>query len=431
MHPDDDAAALTIRPAWMIVRRFMASRAGRRFGQIAVDLAVELGITAAIEMIRRALGWGGLSRDESNALRELQRFVGDLEQSIRRNGNEIRAVREEMEQRHGWTQRQLNLLDQRVAGVDRRLREVETRLLRVERKTTAQAQELRQVRRTLIDQHGRIVELEGAVADHNGRITDLEGRTVRLEDLAADNRVRIDGLTVRVEDLEDRMSSVEGVARANQDRSRSNETRLDRDGYYDKHLFALSLQALYPRAQGGDGGLLGGAFDVTYLFSEFLGVFGSFTLAPTRAHTAPGYALSTDPSRAATLVWDHYAGFVGAYADVLPGNQPVALRIGAGVGLVVNDLIEMPADAGSFDRSETTSLDRRTNAAALARIDLGFSPKLFPFEPFATVGVSAMLDPVAFDHPALVSNEFGTAVQYVAAGFRYRWTTADQYNGRR
>lgn len=421
----------------------LAQRAARvlyrspRVRRAVGSLARELGLAVVSEVVSRHLGWEGLSDSDRAALRELQQLADDLQGSLRRHGQDIGAVRADLERRHGYTLRRLEQLGARVDEVDRRLYRAERSLGRLDRLTSRQRAELGAVRRTLVDYRGRIVTLERATLDHEDRLVDLDGRLVELEELVRQDRVRIDGLEADVRDLRAIQADLQrqvddnrgGVARNREDVDR-NTGRLDRDGYYDKHVFSIGVQALYPNAaNGGDGGLLGGSVDVGYLFGEHFGVFAQALLAPTRAQTASGYALTTDPSRPGTLAWDHYAGFVGGYLDVLPGTQPVTARVGVGGGVVVNELTETPDDAGVLDRTETAVLDRRTNAALLARLDLGVSPGLFPFEPFVTVGVSAMLDPVAFEDPALLSDEFGTGVFFGAAGVRYRFSTASHYGG--
>ena len=76
----------------------------------------------------------------------------------------------------------------------------------------------------------------------------------------------------------------------------------------------------------------------------------------------------------------------------------------------MNELSEGPLDATPFDRSENVVLERRTTAALLVRGDVGFAPRQFPLESFLSIGISAMLDPVSFEHERLTDSEFGAAV---------------------
>lgn len=96
---------------------------------------------------------------------------------------------------------------------------------------------------------------------------------------------------------------------------------------------------------------------------------------------------------------------------------------------MINELLENPSDAGFFGRSESVSIEKRTNPALLVRADLGFSPPQFPIEPYLSFGISSLLNPVAFDHPALTTTDFGTALWYLSVGARWRFTTGAQFHG--
>ena len=249
------------------LRLIWRSPGARRFGR---RLATELGISAAISVIERYLGLDEISEPDKRTLRELQRTLSALDRSVQRNGEDLAAIRREMERQHGYTLRRLEALDADVRRLDQRILAVERRLFREERRNDRQEAQLARIRRTLINQDGRIVRLERAVVEYGGRITDLEGRVLAVETLASENRVRIVDLEERQAELRGEVADLRRI--------------VDRDGYYDKHVFGVGGQLLYPRpVSGGGGATLGASAEVSYLFNEYFGAFVQGVLAPTEA----------------------------------------------------------------------------------------------------------------------------------------------------
>lgn len=327
----------------------------------------------------------GVNATERRALDEVLSFVNRLEESAQRNGNDIGRIRSDLQRRFNYTAEQLAGLDRRLRGLEDRITTAELKIIELVRQGEATQAELRAIKRTMANQDFRIAELEGQVVDHEGRLVSLE----------------------------DRMTVLEGI--------------VNRDDYYNKHVFGFAGQVLYANAAtSGYDGTPGVAGEVSYLFNRHFGVFAHVLFAPVEARTTSPLPFSADTTREAVLMWDNYAAYVGAFADLVPGNSPVTFRLGVAGGITINQFVENPSNATFLQRTESVVHERRTNPSLLAKADLGFSPPRFPLEPYLSVGVSALLDPIETDHMALVAPEFGAALWYISLGARWRFSTAEQ-----
>ena len=342
-----DDAGTVIAWAWVlrlgkiIQGVWRSERVRRTVGWLISELAIDV----IVDEITRLLRGGGLSRDERETLQELQRFVVHLEASIRRNQGDIAAIKREMEQQYNYTMSYLIRLEARLSSLDERLTQAEINIRRLIREGRATRAELRAVQRTIIDHENRIVELEDAVVDHEGRILSLEGRVLAVEDLANANRVVLDGHTAEIGEV---------------------WRKINRDDYYNKHVFGIGGHLLYSNAVSkGHEGMMGAAFELSYLFNSFFGIFAQGAFTPVRAGRSGPVFLSTDSTRTADIIWDNYAVYAGAFVDLIPGENPVTFRLGVGGGIMINELIENPSDAGFFGRSESVSIEKRTNPALL------------------------------------------------------------------
>lgn len=237
-----------------------------RLGQAAVrtvgGILRELGIRLVAREIINYLDGDTVGASDRRTLEELLAFTRDLEASIRRNADDIASIRREMERQHGYTEAALGRLNDRITSLDRRISDAEVRIQDLIRQGRATRAQLDALRRTLVDHDNRILVLEDAVMDHEGRIVTLEGRILSVEQFAQENRDRI-------EILEDQVAD--------------NTRRLNRDDYYNKHVFGIGGQLLYSNAVStGHEGMLGAAFGVNYLFNSFFGIFAQGAFTPVR-----------------------------------------------------------------------------------------------------------------------------------------------------
>lgn len=394
------------KEAWKFAASYLASK--------GLDYALDR--SGLIDMGRRSID--ELSKHgNSPALNARDRAALDrAEQQIREvlalledgrySDQEVVAI---MQSRHGDLEKYFRTQDNQLEGVDRKLFQLELRQRQMGR-------ELAQYQRVIADYRGRIVKLEKHLVDHQQRIVTLEGRVVALEGRIHEVEDRLYVLEGGVYKLEERTAELEN-------RMTRSERRINREhGRYDKHIAYVGGSLVYSRFTAPPiESSVGVSLDLQYNINQYFGLQAAMSAVPLAVPLENALSLRRDTSRTADVLWDNYAAFLGISVSLVPARYALSLQVAAGGGIAIHSLVEVPSESAIYDRSEASELAMQTNPAAMLRVDLGFSPHLFPIEPYLSAGMTAVLDEVSFQ-----SEQFGTAIGtktwFMSIGVRYRYT---------